>query len=96
MKKQKSDFTIIENTRLGRNQFGHNYGSQESIISIKDINALLNGKALAIDINCGEYVLFIELDKTKKYNKRCDDNRQKYCNVEKMGCKGCYYNKQGE
>lgn len=57
-----SDFTIIENSRKGRDKYGHNYGSQNNKISKENIQALLDGKALACDINNGEYSLFIEME----------------------------------
>lgn len=57
-----SDFTIIENNRKGRDNFGHNYGSEDHRISKEDIQALLDGKALACEINGGEYTLFIEME----------------------------------
>ena len=59
----KSDFTIIENTEEAQNEFGHNYGSETYSISKQDIEALLNGKQLACEINGGEYSLFIVLKK---------------------------------
>lgn len=57
-----SDFTIIENNRKGRDDFGHNYGSADYKISKENIQALLNGKALACEINGNEYTLFIEME----------------------------------
>ena len=61
MEENNSDFTIIENTPKARNEYGHRYGSEEFVITKEDIEALLNGKELACDVNCGEYALFIKL-----------------------------------
>lgn len=54
-------FEIIENTYEAKAKFGFNYGAETYFITKEDIEALLNGKALATDINYGEYSLFIEL-----------------------------------
>lgn len=62
MEENNSDFTIIENTREAENEYGHRYGSELFVITKKDIEALLKGKELACDINCGEYALFIVLE----------------------------------
>ena len=56
------DFCIIEKTQKARNEYGHRYGSEIFEITKKDIKALLDGKQLACDINCGEYALFIVLE----------------------------------
>ena len=56
-----SDFKIIENTKEGRDDFGYCYGFDEHTITKEQIQALLDGKALAVEINGGEYSLFIEL-----------------------------------
>lgn len=58
----ESNFTIIENTKKAQNEFGHNYGSDTYYISKEDIQALLNGKQLACEINGNEYSLFIVLE----------------------------------
>ena len=59
---QKSDFAIIENTREAQDEYGHNYGSDIYVMSKNDIQALLDGKQLACEINGNEYSLFIVLD----------------------------------
>ena len=59
--KLNGDFTIIENTKEAQDEYGHNYGSDTYYISKEDIQALLNGKQLACDINENEYSLFIVL-----------------------------------
>lgn len=59
---QKSNFAIIENTREARDEYGHNYGSSIYVMSKNDIQALLDGKQLACEINGNEYSLFIVLD----------------------------------
>lgn len=57
-----SDFKVIDNTIESKNEFGHNYGSEEKVVTCKDLDALLTGKKLlATDINNGEYTLFIRL-----------------------------------
>lgn len=58
-----SDFSIIENTSEARDQYGYAYGADYFTISKEDIEALNNGKCLAVDINAGEYVAFIALGK---------------------------------
>lgn len=57
-----SNFTVIENNNKARDEFGHNYGSEIYEISKKDIQALLNGKQLASEMNAGEYSIFIRLE----------------------------------
>ena len=58
-------FEIIENTYEAKEKFGFNYGAETHFITKEDIEALLNGKALATDISGGEYSLFIELEKVE-------------------------------
>lgn len=59
------DFSIIENTSEARARYGYAYGADYLIVSKEDIEALNNGKCLACDINAGEYVAFITLEKEK-------------------------------
>lgn len=59
--KSNSNFSIIENTQEAQDEYGHNYGSDTYYISKEDIQALLDGKQLACDINGNEYSLFIAL-----------------------------------
>ena len=59
--KLNGDFTIIENTKEAQDEYGHNYGSDTYYISKEDIQALLDGKQLACNINGNEYSLFIVL-----------------------------------
>ena len=54
------EFTIIENTDEAQDKYGHLYGSATYEITKKDLEALLNGKQLATDIN-DEYSIFIVL-----------------------------------
>lgn len=61
-----SDFSIIENTDEARAQYGYAYGADFFVISKEDIEALNNGKCLAVDINAGEYVAFITLEKEEQ------------------------------
>lgn len=60
-----SDFEIIENTWEAKEKFSFCYRAETKFITKEDIEALLNGKALASDINCYEYSLFIELEKVE-------------------------------
>ena len=59
-----SKFEIIENTKDGRNNFGHSDGSQTYTITESDIIALKNGKQIASTVN-DEYSIFIELEKNE-------------------------------
>lgn len=61
-----SDFEVINNTNKARGEFGYCYGSENYTLSKNDIEALLNGKCLATTINCGEYSIFITLNKEEK------------------------------
>lgn len=47
----ESDFEIIENTVKAQEKFGLNYGSETKFITRHDLEALLNGKQLATEIN---------------------------------------------
>ena len=51
--------TVIGAGADERNKFGHRYGSQCLSLNGEQINALSEGKQLAIDIMEGEYVLFV-------------------------------------
>lgn len=55
-------FTIIENTHEAAKEFGFNYGADSYTITKEDIQALLDGKALAAEVNGGEYSIFIALE----------------------------------
>lgn len=59
---EESSFTVIENSTEGRREYGTAYGAETFIITEEDIEALRNGKALAVDINGGEYVAFIAME----------------------------------
>lgn len=54
---------IINNTAEAFDEYGHAYGSETQYITLKDMEALKTGKALATGIN-SEYVLFILLKDT--------------------------------
>lgn len=58
--KRKVD--MIDNNLEGREQFGIAYGAEDFYISKKQVEELLNGKTIAVDVNCGEYSVFISLD----------------------------------
>ena len=64
MEDNNSKFKIIENTKDGRNSFGHLYGSEIYTITESDIIALKNGKQIASTV-CDEYSIFIELEKNE-------------------------------
>ncbi|MCQ2075729.1 MAG: hypothetical protein MJZ20_01650 [Bacteroidaceae bacterium] len=53
---------MIDNNLEGREQFGIAYGAEDLYISKKQVEELLNGKTIAVDVNCGEYSVFISLD----------------------------------
>ena len=55
-------FDIIENTNNAQEEYGQCYGYDTYGITKKQIQALLDGKQLASDINLGEYGIFIVLD----------------------------------
>lgn len=61
MDKYIDKFTVIENNRKAKDEYGHHYGSNEITMSVEDIAALFKGKALAWDD--GEYTTFVVLDK---------------------------------
>ena len=51
---------IIENTEQAKKEYGYMLGEDNFYLTIEMIEALLNGKCLAVDN--GEYVTFIELE----------------------------------
>lgn len=51
---------IIPAGSEGRDAYGHRYGSQSLILTSDMLEALKGGDQLAVEINAGEYVLFIE------------------------------------
>jgi hypothetical protein len=53
--------SIIENTLEARKEHGFLYGYDEATITREQIQALLDGKALAMEVN-DEYVMFIDLE----------------------------------
>lgn len=56
-----SEFTIINDDEEPRDKFGRFYGGGEYVLSENDIQALLDGKALAAEINDEEFAIFITL-----------------------------------
>ena len=50
---------IIENSNKSRDEYGHCYGSENIILTIEQVNALLNGKCIAFDD--GEYTHFLSM-----------------------------------
>lgn len=61
-------FDIIENTNGAQLEYGQRYGYETYGITRKQIQALLDGKQLASDINLGEYAIFIVLDEEDDEN----------------------------
>lgn len=61
-------FNIIENTNKAQEEYGRCYGCETYGITRKQIQALLDGKQLASEINLGEYAIFIVLDKEEDEN----------------------------
>lgn len=55
-------FDIIENTNKAQEEYGQCYGYDTYGITKKQIQALLDGKQLATDINLGEYAIFVVLE----------------------------------
>lgn len=61
-------FDIIENTNEAQIEYGQCYGYETYGITRKQIQALLDGKQLATDINVGEYAIFVVLDEEDDKN----------------------------
>ena len=61
-------FDIIENTNKAQEKYGRCYGYETYGITRKQIQALLDGKQLASDINLGEYAIFVVLDEEDDEN----------------------------
>ena len=61
-------FDIIENTNGAQEEYGQRYGYETYRITRKQIQALLDGKQLATDINVGEYAIFVVLDEEDDEN----------------------------
>lgn len=64
----ESCFNIIENTNEAQEEYGRCYGYETYGITRKQIQALLDGKQLATDINLGEYAIFVVLDEEDDEN----------------------------
>lgn len=61
-------FDIIENTNGAQIEYGQCYGYDTYGITKKQLQALLDGKQLASDINLREYAIFIVLDEEDNEN----------------------------
>lgn len=61
-------FDIIENTNKAQDEYGRCYGYETYGITREQIQALLDGKQLASDINLGEYGIFIVLEEEDNKN----------------------------
>lgn len=59
--KYMNKFTIIDDDDESRDKFGRFHGGGEYVLSENDIQALLDGKALAAEINGEEYAIFVTL-----------------------------------
>lgn len=59
-------FDIIENTNGAQIEYGRCYGYETYGVTREQIQALLDGKQLASDINLGEYGIFIVLEEDDK------------------------------
>lgn len=64
MFKDKPDYAIIENTQAARKEFGLGCWNCEYTLTGDQINALLNGKCLAIQADCEAF--FITRDDAAK------------------------------
>lgn len=58
-KEQYEEITIIEAGAAAREQYGEAYGAQVEYLTAEQLDALHEGKQLAIPIMGGEYVLFL-------------------------------------
>ena len=65
IEKYRDEYNTLHQTIEAQDEFGHNYGSATYYISKEDIQALLDGKQLACEINGNEYSLFIVLEGEK-------------------------------
>ena len=54
---------VIEDTKEDRAQFGNNYGAFEFKLTREQVGGLLEGKAIAFDINDREYTGFLSVKK---------------------------------
>lgn len=54
--------TIIDPTKSACDKYGHHYGSEILHLYPEHIEALRQGKMLALWVNGGEYTMFIETD----------------------------------
>lgn len=61
-----SDFTVINDDIISMENFGYNHRAEVYGISKNDIQALLNGKMLATNINAEEHSIFIRLLKEEE------------------------------
>lgn len=61
-------FNIIENTNKAQEEYGRCYGCETYGITRRQIQALLDGKQLASEINLGEYAIFVVLDEEDDEN----------------------------
>lgn len=57
------EVTILSSGKGARDSYGYRYGGQLLRLSQKEIEALLLGKQLAIEVMQDEYVLFVEVSK---------------------------------
>ena len=55
------DHEIIENTKEAMDAYGHLWGSSQVFITPAELEALQNGKLLAVSVNY-EYVTFIGVE----------------------------------
>lgn len=60
---EPNECDVIENTCVAKKEHGSAYGAGNSFITKEQIKALQDGKVIAMDINGGEYVEFLSMDK---------------------------------
>lgn len=58
---EEKEFEIAENLEQAHKEYQFGYGTEEKLITKEDIQALLDGKCLVTDANCGEYKIIIKL-----------------------------------
>ncbi len=60
----KEEIDVIENSQEAMEEFGFCYGAYGYKITKKQAEALLNGKIIAIDVDC-EYSVFLRLEESE-------------------------------
>ena len=64
MKALTESLEIIDDTKNGRDDYGHSYGSEDIVLGAEHIQAILAGKVVAF--SDGEYTHFLQIDGADK------------------------------